>query len=95
MDLGTPLDFYRQGTRGAFAACAASAENWQPVGVNCPSCGARYIAAISRRDPLHDAGAVSNYPDVAGQTLLAARALAADCPDHATRVRVRAFSVVA
>ena len=95
MDAGMPLDFYRQGTRGAFAACAASAESWQPVGVTCPGCGARFIAAVSRRDPHHNAAAVSNYPDVAGQSLLAERALAADCPDHAVRVRVRAFTVVA
>lgn len=94
MDAGMPLDFYRQGTRGAFAACAAAAESWQPVSVTCPDCGARYIAAVSRRAPLHDAAAISTYPDVAGQTLLAARSLAADCPDHGVRVRVRAFSIV-
>jgi hypothetical protein len=34
------------------------------------------------------------YPDVAGQMILAERALAAECPDHGFRLRVRAFSVV-
>jgi hypothetical protein len=37
---------------------------------------------------------VLGYPDVAGQMILAERALAAECPDHGFRMRVRAFTVV-
>jgi hypothetical protein len=95
MDAGTPLDFNLQGTRGAYAACAANAESWQAVSVECPSCQTRYIAAVARRDADHDAVQVQNYPDVAGQMLLARRNLADECPDHGYRMRVRAFVIVA
>ena len=95
MDAGTALDFYLQGTRGAYAASAAAAEAWQPISVSCPSCGSRYLASIARRALTHDADTVAAYPDVAGQTLLAARSLAAECPDHGYRLRVPAFTVVA
>jgi hypothetical protein len=91
---GIPLDFYRQGTRGAHASAAASAEAWQCVSVTCPSCDARYLASVSRRSLTHDAAAVLAYPDVAGQMLLAERTLAGECPDHGFRLRVRAFTVV-
>ena len=95
MDAGAPLDFYLQGTRGAYAASAASTEAWQPVSVSCPSCGSRYLASVARRALTHDAATVAAYPDVAGQTLLEARTLSAECPDHGYRLRVRAFTVVA
>ena len=95
MDAGTALDLYLQGTRGAYAASAAAAEAWQPVSVSCPSCGSRYLASVPRRAVTHDAATVAAYPDVAGQMLLAARNLAAECPDHGYRLRVRAFTVVA
>jgi hypothetical protein len=91
----TPLDFYLQGTRGAYAAVAASVDAWQPVAVTCPSCGTRYIGAVERRDSAHDAAQVRAYPDVAAQVLLASRYLDGECPDHGVRVRVRPFSVVA
>ena len=95
MDAGTPIDFFVQGTRGAYAACAAAAEAWQSLGVACPGCGRRYFASVTRRDLSHDAATVRAYPDVAGQMLIATDALAGECPDHAYRVRVRAFSIVA
>ena len=94
MDAGTPLDFYRQGTRGAFVACAAVADRWQAVSIACPGCGARYIAAVARRHRIDDAATVAAYPDIAGQSLTATHHLAAECPDHGFRVRVGAFSVV-
>ena len=94
MSAGTPLDFYLQGTRGAYASAAAAAEAWQCVSITCPSCGARYLASVSRRSLTHDAATVLAYPDVAGQTLIAERTLAGECPDHGYRLRVRAFTVV-
>jgi hypothetical protein len=94
LEPGTPIDFYLQGTRGAYAAAAAATEAWQALSVNCPACGARFVASIARRSPEHDAAAVRAYPDVAGQMLLATRTLGAECPDHGYRVRVRAFSIV-
>ena len=95
MDAGTPLDFFLQGSRGAYAACAASAEAWQTISIVCPGCERRYVASVARRDASHDAAAVRAYPDLAGQALVATSTLAAECPDHGYRVRVRAFSVVA
>ena len=95
MDAGSPIDFFLQGTRGAYAAAAGAADAWQCVSVTCPDCGARYLASVPRRSINHDAVAVLAYPDVAGQMLLAARRLAGECPDHGYRLRVRAFSVVA
>ena len=92
---GTPIDFFLQGTRGAYAAAAASAEAWQCVSITCPSCGARYLASVARRSLAHDAATVLGYADVAGQMLLGARSLATECPDHGYRLRVRAFTVVA
>ena len=95
VDAGSPIDFFLQGTRGAYAAAAGAAEAWQCVSVSCPGCGTRYLASVARRSTIHDADAVLAYPDVAGQMLLAARNLARECPDHGYRLRVRAFSVVA
>ena len=95
MSAGTPLDFFLQGTRGAYASVAASAEAWQCVSITCPDCGARYLASVSRRSLTHDAAIVLAYADVAGQVLIAERALAGECPDHGYRLRVRAFTVVA
>lgn len=95
MSAGTPLDFFLQGTRGAYAASAGSAETWQCVSINCPACGSRYLASVERRSAAHDASVVLAYPDIAGQMLLAARTLAGECPDHGYRLRVRAFTVVA
>lgn len=89
------LHFHRQGTRDAYAACAAAIEPWQTLSVHCRRCGVRYIGSVPRRSPGHDAAAVRAYPDTAGQLLLAERALARECPDHGARVRVPAFSVVA
>lgn len=94
MNGGTPLDFYLQGTKGAYAACAAAADAWQSLSVTCRCCGARFVATVPRRDPTHTARAVLAYPDVAGQLLVAERVLARECPDHGYRLRVRAFSVV-
>lgn len=94
MEIGSPVHFYLQGTRGAYVACAADSASWQPVTVICPGCGARYIASVEKRDAEHTAAAVAAYPDVAGQALLAARSLGGECPDHGFRVRVRAFSIV-
>lgn len=94
METGAPVHFFRQGTRGAYVACAANCDTWQAVSVRCPACGARYIASVEKRAAHHHAAAVAAYPDVAGQILLAANVLARECPDHGYRVRVRAFSVV-
>jgi hypothetical protein len=88
------LDFFRQGSRGAYAAAAAGVDTWQCISVVCPRCGARYLASVERRDAEDNAAAVASYPDVAGQRLLAGRALGSECPDHAHRLRVRAFSIV-
>jgi hypothetical protein len=95
MSAAAPLDFYLQGTRGAYAAAAAAAAAWQSVAVTCPGCGACYLASVARRSTAHDANAVLTYPDVTGQMLLAARYLQEECPDHGYRVRVRPFTVVA
>jgi hypothetical protein len=92
---GSPLDFYLQGSRGAYAAAAASADGWQSISVTCPGCASRYLASVARRCPSDDAAMVAGYPDVAGQMLLAERNLGAECPDHGYRIRVRAFTVVA
>jgi hypothetical protein len=94
VDNSSPIDFHLQGTRGAYAACAAAADAWQSISVACRRCGARYIATIPRRDPAHSDATVLAYPDVAGQMLLAERNLERECPDHGFRLRVRAFSVV-
>lgn len=94
MDSSSPIDFHMQGTRGAFAACAAAVDAWQSISVACRGCGARYIAAVSRRDPAHSDMTVLAYPDIAGQMLLAERNLEGECPDHGFRLRVRAFSIV-
>jgi hypothetical protein len=67
---------------------------WQCISVVCPKCGARYLASVERRDEGDDATAVTAYPDVAGQRLLATRALSSECPDHGYRLRVRPFSIV-
>jgi hypothetical protein len=92
---GSPLDFYLQGSRGSYAAAAASADGWQCLSVNCSGCGSRFLASVARRSEADDAEVVAAYPDVAGQMLLARRNLAAECPDHGYRLRVRAFTVVA
>lgn len=89
------LDFYRHGSRDAFAAVAADPEQWQPLSVSCGGCGTRYLATVARRRPSDDGTAVGAYPDVMGQTLLVTRALTRECPDHAYRIRVNAFTVVA
>ncbi|MGH2586109.1 MAG: hypothetical protein ACRDJE_14445 [Dehalococcoidia bacterium] len=94
MSAGAPIDFYLQGSRGAYAAAAAATEGWQSIAVACLGCGARYLASVARRCESDDAEAVAGYPDVAGQTLLARRYLHDECPDHGFRVRVRAFTVV-
>lgn len=94
MEIGSPVHFYLQGTRGAYVACAADLTVWQPVTATCSGCGARYIASVEKRDADHTAATVAAYPDVAGQALLAARTLESECPDHGFRVRVRAFSIV-
>lgn len=94
MSAGTPLDFFRQGSRGAYAAAAAGVDTWQCISVVCPACGARYLASVERRDTGDGAAAVSAYPDVAGQALIAGRALGGECPDHGYRLRVRPFSIV-
>jgi hypothetical protein len=94
VDGNSPIDFYLQGTRGAYAACAAAVDAWQSISVACRGCGARYIATVSRRDSSHTEATVLAYPDVAGQRLLAERTLERECPDHGFRLRVRAFSVV-
>jgi hypothetical protein len=91
---GTPLDFYRQGSRGAYAAAAAGVDTWQCISVLCPKCGARYLASVERRGKDDDAATVRFYPDIAGQILIARRSLGAECPDHGHRLRVRAFSIV-
>jgi len=49
---------------------------------------------VARRHPEHDSTSVRAYADLTGQTLLAARHLGEECPDHGFRVRVRAFHVV-
>jgi hypothetical protein len=92
---GSPLDFYLQGTRGSYAAAAASVDGWQCLSITCSGCGSRYLASVERRSQSDDAEAVAGYPDVAGQMLLARRYVAAECPDHGYRMRVRAFTVVA
>ena len=91
-----------EGERVGFAAiervttdAAAAVDGWQCISVTCTGCGSRYLASVARRDQADDAAAVAGYPDVAGQMLLAARNLAAECPDHGYRLRVRAFTVVA
>src|SRR5262245_29267389 len=94
VDGNSPIEFHLQGTRGAYAACAAAVDAWQSLSVACRSCGARYIAAVSRRDPAHSEATVLAYPDIAGQRLLAERNLERECPDHGFRLRVRAFSIV-
>lgn len=94
MSAGSPLDFYLQGSRGSYAAAAAAADGWQCVSVTCSGCGSRFLGSVERRSPSDDAEMVAGYPDVAGQMLLAQRNLAAECPDHGYRLRVRAFTVV-
>ena len=90
----TPLDFFRQGSRGAYAAAAAATDAWQCISVQCPRCDSRYLASVERRSVDDGAAVVIAYPDVAGQVLLAARTLNDECPDHGYRLRVRAFNVV-
>ncbi len=89
------LHLHRQGTRDAYAACAAAIEAWQALSVHCAGCNARYIGSVPRRGLGHDAATVRAYADIAGQLLLAERALARECPDHGSRLRSPAFSVVA
>jgi hypothetical protein len=95
VSVGSPLDFYLQGSRGSYAAAAAASDGWQCLSVTCSGCGSRYLASVARRCESDDAAAVAGYPDVAGQMLLAQRNLASECPDHGYRIRVRAFTVVA
>jgi hypothetical protein len=77
---GTPLDFYLQGSRGAYAAVAAAADGWQCISVTCSGCGSRYVASVARRSESDDADAVAAYPDIAGQMLLARRNLRSSAP---------------
>jgi hypothetical protein len=95
VSVGGPLDFYLQGSRGSYACAAAAVDGWQCLSISCTGCGSRYFASVARRDQSDDAATVAGYPDVTGQMLLAARNLAAECPDHGYRLRVRAFTVVA
>lgn len=89
------LDFYRHGSRDAFAAVAAEFTHWQAVVARCGGCGTRYLASVERRHPPDDSATVCAYPDVVGQTVLVERTLLRECPDHPYRIRASAFTVVA